>query len=190
MPRVFVVKWIPFWLFTWTYTIPLLWAFIQWMLLHVDIIKLINISKLIFFLNQWMQVFVFGMLGGVDLPLTTCVFCIRYHIEQLACGDELYRFNQVNIMAADARVPCFTKPSAAMILVRWYGQVLVGRALGRIPTTSLPIPCKWGGMIEIVTTCLCRCLKIARKELIQLTKLYNYDQSSCLFHSTWVSSAP
>ena len=143
-----------------------------------------------FFLNQWMQVFVFGMLGGVDLPLTTCVFYICYHIEQLACGDELYRFNQVNIMAADARVPCFTRPSAAMILVLWYGQVLVGRALGRIPTTSLPIPCQWGGMIEIVTTCLCRCLKIARKELIQLTKLYNYDQSSCLFHSTWVSSAP
>ena len=69
---------------------------------------------------------------------------------------ELSWFNYVNTMAAGALAHCVVRTSAAMPFAVWNGQVLVLPGEG----FHLPMSCQWGGMVEIVNTCLCVCLKI------------------------------
>ena len=74
-------------------------------------------------------------------------------IISLRVRTKLFRFNKVNIMAADAMAPCVARSAAAMILAMQNRHVLVLHEEG----FQLPVSCQCGGMIKIVNTCLWFC---------------------------------
>ena len=59
-------------------------------------------------------------------------------------GTEIFRFNQVNIMVADALADCVARISAPMVTRKFL-----------CPRVQLPVSCQCGGKIHIVDTVLC-----------------------------------